>query len=219
MAQNLDIAHFNMLEQQVRPSDVLDPRVLMALEKIARDRFVDEDLSGLAYADTALPIGFGQTMLPPVLQGRLLQVLNVQPHETVLEIGTGTGYFTALLAQLAEQVISVEIVPELSELAQKKLALMGINNVTPCVGDASRGWPLPERVDVIVATAAFVSVPDSYLQQLKVGGRMLAIVGNDQIMDVRLIRRVSEREWQTNSVFETVVPAMINAEAKPEFEF
>lgn len=219
MAKTLDIAHFNMLEQQVRPSDVLDPRVLMVLKNIVRTQFVDDDFSGLAYADTELPIGYGQMMLSPVLQGRLLQVLNVQTDEKVLEVGTGTGYFTALLAQLAHHVISVEIVPELSALAQRNLAAAGIENVTLYVGDASRGWPLVDRIDVIVITAAFVTVPDGYLQRLHVGGRMLAIVGKGKNMKVQLIRRTAEREWQTNTAFETVVSAMINAEPKPEFEF
>tara|TARA_R110001606_G_scaffold361754_6_gene515094 strand:+ start:19788 stop:20447 length:660 start_codon:yes stop_codon:yes gene_type:complete len=219
MAKNLDIAHFNMLEQQVRPSDVLEPRVLMALKDVVRTQFVDEELSGIAYADTELPIGYGQMMLSPVIQGRLLQVLNVQADENVLEIGTGTGYFTALLARLAKQVISVEIVPELSTLAQHNLATAGIDNVTLYVGDASRAWPLADRIEVIVITAAFVTVPDDYLQSLQVGGRMLAIVGKGKNMQAQLIRRMTEREWQTDSVFETVVSAMINAEPKPEFEF
>jgi protein-L-isoaspartate(D-aspartate) O-methyltransferase len=219
MAQTLDIAHFNMLEQQVRPSDVLDPRVLMALKDVLRCQFVDDDLAGLAYADTELPIGYGQTMLSPVQQGRLLQVLNVQPDENVLEIGTGTGYFTALLARLAKHVISVDIVPELSALAQHNLATVGIDNVTLHIGDASQGWPLADRIDVIVTTAAFVTIPDDYLQRLQVGGRMLAIVGKGQNMKVQLIRRTKERDWQTDNVFETVISAMINAEPKPEFEF
>jgi protein-L-isoaspartate(D-aspartate) O-methyltransferase len=219
MAENLDIAHFNMLEQQVRPSDVLEPRVLMALKTVVRDQFVDDELSGLAYADTELPIGFGQMMLSPVLQGRLLQALNVQADENVLEIGTGAGYLTALLAHLGSHVISVEIVPELSALAQHNLAAAGVDNVELQVGDASRAWPLAERIDVIVVTAAFVFVPDDYLQQLQVGGRMLAIVGKGQNMEVQIIRRITERKWQMDSVFETVVAAMINAEAKPEFEF
>lgn len=219
MAENIEIAHFNMLEQQVRPSDVLDPRVLMALKTIVREQFVDDVLSGLAYADTELPIGFGQMMLSPVQQGRLLQVLNVQSNENVLEVGTGTGYFTAVLAQLANHVISIEIVPDLSAIAKHNLAVADIENVTLHVGDASRGWPLAERIDVIVATAAFVSVPDDYLQCLQVGGRMVAIVGKGLSMEVQLIRRITEREWHTDSVFETVVSEVINAEAKPEFEF
>ncbi|NOQ76457.1 MAG: methyltransferase domain-containing protein [Methylococcaceae bacterium] len=208
-----------MLEQQVRPSDVLNPRVLEALKNVERDQFVDEHLAGLAYADTALPIGFGQEIFPPVLQGRLLQALNVQIDENVLEIGTGTGYSTALLAQLASHITTVDIVPELVEIAEQNLEQMGINNVTCCVGDASHGWPLTDRIDVIIATAAFEIVPSEYLQSLAVGGRMLAIVGKDTDMSVQIIRRMTEREWKTDTVFETSVPAMLNAESKPEFEF
>ena len=219
MVQNIESAHFNMLQQQVRPSDVLDPRVLKALNDVARDQFVDQDLLGLAYADTELPIGYGQTMLSPVVQGRLLQAIDIQPDEEVLEIGTGSGYSTALLAQLAKHVTSVEIVPELSELAQQHLTDAAIDNVTLCVGDASRAWALADRVDVIIATAAFVTVPDAYLQSLSVGGRMLAVVGEGDMMTVQIIHRITEWEWQTDAVFETVIPAMINAEPKPEFKF
>ena len=210
-------AHFNMLEQQVRPSDVLDSRVLSALKKVVRAQFVDEELQGLAYADTDLPIGFGQMILSPVVLGRLLQALDVQADESVLEIGTGTGYFTALLAQLAMHVTSVEIVPKLSAIAADNLA--DIDNVTLQIGDASKGWALADRIKVIISTAAFVTVPDDYLQNLAIGGRMLAVVGEAKAMNVQIIHRVTEREWQTESVFETVIPAMINAEPNAQFEF
>lgn len=210
-------AHFNMLEQQVRPSDVLDPRVLSALEKVKRSEFVDASLAGLAYADTELPIGFGQTILAPVLVGRMLQAADVQQNEYVLEIGTGSGYMTALLEQLAAHVTTVEMIAELSEIAQQKLS--HLNTISFAIGDASKGWPLADRIDVIVSTAAFVSVPDEYLQSLKVGGRMIAVVGESEPMSINVIRRVTEREWQTETMFETVIPVMINAEPKAEFEF
>ena len=219
MATNLDYAHSNMVAQQVRPSDVLNPHVLHALNTIKRDRFVAEELVDLAYADTQLAIGYGQFMLSPVLEGRLLQALNVQKHEHVLELGTGSGYFTALLASLAEHVTSIEIIPELSQLAQQRLTGMAIPNVTLNIGDASQGCELKERVDIIVATAAFVTVPDAYLQALAVGGRMLVVVGNAPVMSVQVIQRISEWDWHTETVFETVIPAMINAEPKPEFNF
>lgn len=219
MVKNENNARFNMLEQQVRPSDVLNPRVLDAFDKIDRKLFVEDYLVGLAYADTALPIGFGQVMLSPVTQGRMLQALDVKADEIVLEIGTGNGYFTALLAQLAQQLISVEIVPELSVGAQQCFEKLNITNVTVAIGDASKAWALPDRVDVIVITAAFVAVPESYFHALKVGGRMLAVVGEGTMMTAQRITRVSEREWQTESVFETVIPPMVNAESQPEFEF
>jgi len=212
-------AHSNMVAQQVRPGDVLDARVLAAMTAIPREGFVDTDIAPLAYADTQLPIGCGQTMLSPIQEGRFLQALNLQSHETVMELGTGSGYFTALLAQLAGRVVSVEFFAELSELASQRLDQQGIENVSLQVGDASKSWSLPDRIDAIVMTAAYVSVPEHYLHQLKVGGRLLAVTGKAPAMSVQLIQRVSEWDWQTESLFETVIPAVINAEPKTEFKF
>ena len=217
MEHDLNKSHYNMIEQQVRPSEVLELRVLSALAAIMREDFVAEHLVPLAYADTELPIDYGQTMLSPVVEGRFLQALDIQPEEHVLEIGTGSGYFTALLAQLAKQVTSVELIAELSEQAQKKLR--EVENISLQIGDASQAWNLSDRVDVIVATAAFVTVPESYKHALQVGGRMLAVVGKSPMMEVQIIQRITERKWQMETVFETVIPAMINAEPKPEFEF
>lgn len=217
MAYQQNKSHYNMIEQQVRPSDVIEPRVLAALSAVMREQFASEEVASLAYADTELAIGYGQTMLSPVVEGRLLQALDIQLEERVLEIGTGSGYFTALLAQLAKHVTSVEIVAELSEQAQQRLA--GVDNITLQVGDASVGWTTPDRVDVIVITAAFVTVPEQYKHNLQVGGRMLVVVGEMPAMQVQLIHRTAERQWQTKTVFETVIPAIINAEPKPEFEF
>jgi protein-L-isoaspartate(D-aspartate) O-methyltransferase len=219
IVQNQNNAHFNMLEQQVRPGDVLDHKVLGVLKQIKRADFVDESLSGIAYADIALPIGHGQMMLPPILHGRMLQALDIQNDEYVLEVGTGSGYFTALIATLAQHVTTIEIMEELSLTAKQNIEAYDFDNITYCVGDASKTYPLSDRIDVIVLTAAFVTVPDDYLQSIKVGGRLLAVVGQEQNMEVQLIYRVAEREWQTKSVLETVIPAVINAEPKPEFKF
>lgn len=215
----LDKAHSNMVIQQVRPGDVLDTRVLDVMSAIPREHFVDAELVQLAYADTRLPIGCGQTMLPPTLEGRFLQALNLQAHETVLEIGTGSGFFTALLAAMAAEVISVEYFEELSDAARERLDKLDINNVRLEVGNAAKAWSLPDRVDAIVITAAFVTLPESYLHSLKLGGRLLAVIGKAPAMSVQLINRVSEWEWQTISLFETVIPVMIDAEPKAEFEF
>ncbi len=220
MTHALKTAHFNMIEQQIRPGYVLDERVLSVLESISRTQFIDEDMHGLAYADIALPIGHGQTMLPPILVGRLLQALQIKSTDTVLEIGTGTGYVTALLAALAAQVLSVEIYPDLSAEALDNLAKSGIDNVVLQIGDAAQGWAVDSgRVDVIICTAAMVLVPDAFLQALAIEGRMVAIVGQGEVMDVQLITRISEREWQIESVMETVVPPMVNAEPTVEFKF
>jgi protein-L-isoaspartate(D-aspartate) O-methyltransferase len=215
----LEQAHSNMIHQQVRPSDVLDERVLTAMSSVPRSLFVDPELASLAYADTALPIGEGQTMLSPVLEGRLLQALQIQHDETVLEIGTGSGYFTALLAKLAKQVISVDYFASLSEQAQARLTALAIDNVSLHVGNAAKSWPLTDRIDAIVITAAFVSVPEEYLHSLKVGGRLLAVVGKAPAMTVQLIERVGEWNWRTSALFETVIPPVIHAEPKALFEF
>lgn len=214
-----DTAHANMVNQQLRPNQVADARVLAAISDIPRENFLEPALKGLAYADVQLPIGCGQTMLSPMVEGRMLQALALQPDDTVLEIGTGSGYFTALLARLAAKVISVEYFETLSRQAQDRLQALGLHNIELAVGDAAKSWPLPERVDAIVITAAFVTLPEDFLNQLKVGGRLLAVVGKAPAMSVQLIQRISEREWQTRTLFETVIPAMIHAEPKAEFEF
>lgn len=214
-----DNAHSNMVAQQVRPGEVLDAKVLAAMTAIPRAHFVDTDITRLAYADTLLPIGCGQVMLSPIQEGRLLQALNLQSDEMVMELGTGSGYFTALLAQLAGQVISVEYFAELSEQAAQRLQQHGIENVSLQVGDAAKNWVLADRIDAIVITAAYVTVPENYLHQLKVGGRLVVVTGEAPAMSVQLIRRVSERDWQTETLFETVIPAVINAEPKAEFKF
>lgn len=214
-----DTAHSNMVTQQVRPNEVLNAKVLAAMTEIPREDFVEPELRGLAYADVQLPIGCDQVLLSPMVEGRILQALNLQENETVLEIGTGSGYFTALLARLAAKVISVEYFPELSQQAQQRLAEMAIDNVEFDIGDAARGWPMPDRVDAIVITAAFVTLPEEFLHSLEVGGRLIAVVGKAPAMSVQLIKRVSEWDWQSESLFETVIPAMIHAEPKAEFEF
>lgn len=215
----LDTAHLNMVTQQVRPNAVMDEKILAAMSELPREVFIDPALRGLAYADMQLPIGYDQVLLSPMVEGRILQKLALKADETVLEIGTGSGCFTALLAKLATKVISVEYFPELSQLAQQRLAELAIENVEFHVGDAARGWPLPDRVDAMVITAAFVSLPEAFLHNLKIGGRLIAVVGKAPAMSVQLIKRTSEREWQTESLFETVIPAMIHAEPKAEFEF
>lgn len=158
-------------------------------------------------------------MLSPVLEGRLLQALDLTSKDTVLEIGTGSGYFTALLAKLAGQVITVEYFESLSKQAQARLSALAIDNVSFHVGDASKSWPLADRIDAIVITAAFVSVPEEFLHSLRVGGRLLAVVGKAPAMSVQLIQRIGEWEWRATTLFETVIPPVIHAEPKAVFEF
>lgn len=212
-------AHDNMVWQQLRPNDVSDPAVLQVLQNTDRAMFVSDELKALAYADTQLPIGHGQHLWSPLQEARILQALQLKNTDTVLEIGTGSGLFTAMLAQLADNVISVDIKPDLVDAARQRLQAIGFANVELHAGDACQGWPLADRVEAIVLTASYPVVPDSYCQQLAVGGRLLAIIGNPPAMSVQRITRTAETQWQTENLFETVVAPMLGAEPKPEFAF
>ena len=219
MTAETSTAHANMVWQQLRPNDVSDPAVLQVLQTIDRADFVSPELKPLAYADTQLPIGFGQHLWSPLQEARILQALQLKNTDNVLEIGTGSGLFTAMLAQLAANVVSVEIYPQLQQSAAQHLQALNLTNIELQTGDACNGWSLPDRVDAIVLTAAYPQVPEAYLHQLKVGGRLLAIVGSAPAMSVQRITRQEETRWQTENLFETVVAPMIGAEPKPEFAF
>lgn len=215
----VDTAHFNMIEQQIRPAYVLDAAVLAAIKAVPRILFVREDQQALAYADTELPMGEGQTMLSPILAGRMLQALQVKSTETVLHIGAGTGYVTALLASLSAQVTAVELYADLATAAAKNLAQAGIEHATVVMGDAVSGWDIADRVDVIMLTAAVVTVPETYLHDLAVGGRLAAVVGSGGLMPLQVITRTTEREWSTQTVMETTMPPMVHGEPTIAFEF
>ena len=214
---NLENARHNMIEQQIRPWEVLDQRVLDLLNEIPRENFVPQRYLKLAYADTTIPLGDEQVMMPPCVEARILQALNIQADETVLEVGTGSGYVTALLASLAEHVYSVDINTEMTRTAGEKLADHGIINVTLETGDAARGWDAHAPYDVIVLTGSLPLLPDNFKQALTVGGRLLAIVGDAPAMDVVLITRVGESEWTQETLFETDLPPLINAPEPDRF--
>jgi protein-L-isoaspartate(D-aspartate) O-methyltransferase len=214
---NLDQARYNMIEQQIRPWDVLDQRVLDLLSTVPREDFVPEAYRNLAFADINIPLGEGQVMMSPKVEARILQALNIQEDETVLEVGTGSGYVTALLANLAKQVISVDINPDMTRQASEKLAAHRITNVTLETGDAAHGWDAHAPYDVIVVTGSLPLLPATFKQALKVGGRLLAIVGDSPAMGVLLITRVGETEWAEEALFETDLPALINAPQPERF--
>jgi protein-L-isoaspartate(D-aspartate) O-methyltransferase len=214
---NLEQARFNMIEQQIRPWEVLDQRVLDLLSTVPREDFVPEAYRKLAFIDMNIPLGEGQVMMSPKVEARILQALNVQDDETVLEVGTGSGYVTALLANLAQQVFSVDINPEMTRQAGQKLAAHDITNVTLETGDAARGWDAHAPYDVIVVTGSLPLLPDAFKQALKVDGRLLAIIGDSPIMGVLLITRVGETEWAQETLFETDLPALINAPQPERF--
>ena len=220
IAAGMDIeqARFNMIEQQIRTWEVLDPEVLDLLGAVKREDFVQEGLRALAFADLELPIGRGQTMLQPKVEARVLQEAAVKNTDVVLEVGTGSGYMAALLASKAEYVHSVEIDPELAETARRNLRRAGVANVSVETGDASEGWSGPSPYDVIVISGSLPELPEAFLQQLKLGGRLVAFIGEPPVMEARLIIRGPDNAFNTINFFETVV-APLTTRKRPSFVF
>ena len=217
-AVNLEKARQNMVEQQVRPWDVLDPKVLEVIETLPRETFTPSAYKDLAYADTEIPLGNGQCMMHPVLEGRMLQSLDIQPGDRVLEIGTGSGYITACLAKLAAHVDSIEIDAALSQAADSKLKQLGISNVSLSVADATEFTPT-QQYDAIAITGAMAELSDTLKQALNVGGRLFVITGEDPVMQARLITRIAEDTWAEQIMFETSLKCLVHAEKKPQFSF
>ena len=214
-----ETARFNMIEQQIRTWEVLDPTVLDLLKQVPREAFVPPQFAGLAFADLEIPIGHGQTMLSPKIEGRILQALELKKTDRVLEIGTGSGYFTALLARLAKQVISIDIHPELSQIARQHLTQQKISNVTLEIGDAANGWDAHAPYDVIVFTGSLPVPPDNVQQSLNVGGRMFAVIGEAPVMEATIIRRIAANSFKHDVLFETCLPTLTNAPQPQRFQF
>jgi len=216
---NIEQARFNMIEQQIRPWEVLDPQVLDLLFVVKREDFAPAAYRNLAFADMEIPIGSGQVMLAPRIEARLLQELGIQNTDKVLEIGAGSGYMAALLAARAEYVISIESRPELADFARQNLARADVANVTVEVGNGINGWAQRGPYDAIVVSGSLPALPDALLKQLRVGGRLVAVVGKAPVMEAQLITCSSERIYNTINLFETVVPALDGAEARQGFSF
>ena len=216
---NLEQARNNMIEQQIRPWDVLDPRVLDTLRAVPREDFVPQGWRNLAFADMSIPLADGQSMMPPRVEARLLQALEIQPFETVLEIGTGSGYLTAVLAKLCKQVYSVEIRAGFIEPAQQRLREHDIPNATISNADGSSGWPEQGPYDIIVLTGSAAVVPDAIKQNLRIGGRLFAVVGKAPVMEARLLRRREDAQWSDEALFETELPRLDNFEIAEQFLF
>lgn len=216
---NLEQARFNMVEQQIRPWDVLDQRVLDLLFEVRREEFVPEQHRALAFADMEIPLGHGEIMLTPKIEARMLQELHVMPGDKILEIGTGSGYVTALLARLGNHVFSVEIVPELKAFAERNLARQNVLNVTLELGDGARGWSRHAPYDVILLTGSTPVLPEPLLASLAEGGRLMAVVGDPPIMTAQLATRVSEGIYNAVGIFETCIPALKNAMQPERFVF
>lgn len=219
MSMNFERARFNMVEQQIRPWEVLDRRVLSLLETIRREDFVPVKYRKLAFADMSIPLAAEQVMMRPNIEGRVLQALDLAEDETVLEIGTGSGFITACLASLAKHVVSVEIFTKLHEIAQAKLEEKNIHNTELFVGDVMRGWQPEQAHDVVVVTGSVPRVPEQFLGWVNPGGRMFIITGDSPAMEARLLTRLDVTEWREESLFETDLPRLINAENPAEFVF
>jgi protein-L-isoaspartate(D-aspartate) O-methyltransferase len=221
MDMDMEQARFNMVEQQIRPWDVLDQDVLDLLRQVRREDFVPEQYRELAFSDMEIPLGHGEAMLSPKLEARMLQEVGVKATDQVLEVGTGSGYMTALLARMAHQgwVCSVEIVPEFTLRAEAILRQYGISNAALEVGDAARGWKQGGPYDVIVLTGSVPVLPEAFQADLKIGGRLFAVVGEAPVMEAQLITCVAEGVYRTTNLFETSVPPLKNAMQPQRFVF
>jgi len=216
---NIEKARHNMVEQQIRPWDVLDEQVLELLLRVPREAFVPEAYRHLAFSDMALPIGEGEVMMEPKLEARILQSLAIRSADKVLEVGTGSGYVTALLASLAAEVVSVEIKPGLLETARRRLAEHGFGNITLEQGDATNGWDKAQPYEVICITGSLPVLGQGLKENLQIGGRLFAVVGEAPVMEALLVTRINANEWREERLFETVVPPLQSAAPEAVFEF
>ncbi|MDP6550744.1 MAG: protein-L-isoaspartate O-methyltransferase [Arenicellales bacterium] len=216
----MDIEHarFNMIEQQIRPWGVLDSGILSVLQSVGRETFVPPDYRHLAFADIEIPIGHGQTMLEPKLEARLLQALAPQPDDNILEIGTGSGYMTALLSRTGARVTTVEIYPDLLASAADALAAAGISNVSLEQGDASAGWAPGAVWDAVLLTASVPELPAAFTNGLAVNGRLVAVVGSDPAMEALRVRRGSGAALSSTSLFDTCLAPLVNAHNSRVFQ-
>ncbi|MDP3638241.1 MAG: protein-L-isoaspartate O-methyltransferase [Azonexus sp.] len=216
---NIEQARFNMIEQQIRPWEVLDQNVLDLLFVIKREDFAPPAYRNLAFADMEIPLGNGQVMLAPKIEAKLLQELALKKTDKVLEIGTGSGYMAALLAAHSDHVLSVESRPELAGIAQQNLQRAGITNVNVEIGDGANGWPQRGPYDAIVLSGSVPKLPEALLKQLRVGGRMAVVVGEAPVMEAQLITCTAEGVFNTVNLFETVIPPLDGIAAKSRFSF
>ena len=214
-----DQSRFNMIEQQIRPWDVLDSAVLDLLSQLPREAFVPKQYLGLAFADLEIPLGDHQLMLSPKMEGRILQTIEIKKTDKVLEIGTGSGYLTALMALQAKHVDTIELNVKISKQAAKNIAAQGIDNVSFVVTDGVQGLASRAPYDVIVFTGSIPLLNTLVERQLAVGGRMFVVVGDAPAMEATLITRISADHFKTDVLFETCLPALNNAPQTEKFAF
>lgn len=213
-----DFARQQMVDQQVRAWDVLHPDVLQVLKSVPREQFVPTGYEALAFADTEVPIGHGQFMMTPTLEGRLLQALKPTSSDNVLEIGTGSGFLAACLARLSDNVTSIDIHDDFLDAAKVNLADSGINNVKLLSMDAMRELP-DDKFDVVAITGSIEDFDPRFVAALKPGGRLFVVVGTGPAMDARLVTRSGDNDWQSQSLFETVLAPLVNGSKPPQFLF
>ena len=218
-AINIESARHNMVVNQIRAGSVLDDRILELVGRGPRQDFVPDALRNLAFVDLQIPLGHGEVMMAPLVEARLLQELAIKPADRILEIGTGSGYMTWLLAQLGAKVHSVEIRAEFTDRASGRLAAHGALNVELEIGDGARGWDKHAPYDVILVTGSLPVLPDGFKKNLAIGGRLIAIVGQSPAMEAQLITRISESSFDTSGLFETDLPPLKNALAPSAFVF
>jgi protein-L-isoaspartate(D-aspartate) O-methyltransferase len=216
---NIEQARFNMIEQQIRPWEVLDPGVLSLLAVVKREDFVPEAYRSMAFMDIEIPLPEGQCMLAPKVEARLLQELQLQRHESVLEIGAGSGFMAALLAHRARSAVSLEISPTLARLAQDNLQRAAVMNAVVRCADGLRGLPGEAPFDAIVLSGSTAEVPRELLEQLKTGGRLIAIVGDEPVMRARLYTRADGASWSHTDLFDTVAPRLRGFPDTRRFKF
>lgn len=216
--RNMELAQFNMIEQQIRPCEVLEGRILELLKHARREHFVPTGMKELAFADLEIPLGHGVTMWQPKLEARVVQELHLTRTDKVLEVGTGSGYLTALLSALSGHVTSVEIEPELSAMAKQNLGAYRRDNITLETGDAAHGWG-NDTYDAIVLTGSTPVLPPAFQNSLNVGGRLFAIVGDAPVMEAKLITRVAPDTFETVNIMEACVAPLRNAEQPKRFVF
>ncbi len=212
-------ARFNMIEQQVRTWEVLDQRVLDTMNSIPRENFVPQRYRSLAFADTNIPLGNKQVMMAPKVEGRLLQALGITSEDSIIEVGTGSGYLTACLANLGKHVTSIDIVPEFTTTATEKLAGQGITNITLETADVANGLNSSEQYDVIAVTGSLPLLQQQFHENLKPGGRLFVITGNLPIMEAMLITRINQDNWSQECLFETCIPPLEHATRPQGFVF
>ncbi len=213
-----DYARQQMVEQQVRAWEVLDPDILDVLKELPREQFVPACYETLAFADTEIPIGHGQFMMTPTIEGRVLQALSPRAGEDILEVGTGTGFLAACLARLSASVTSLDIYDDFLKLAEANLEDAGIENVELVSMDATESLP-DAQFDAIAVTGSIEVFDPRMVMALKPGGRLFVVVGHEPAMEARLVTRTGDNDWRTESLFETSLTPLINAALPPQFSF